>query len=286
MNSLADRAKRFRKQKSLGQCFLIDENVHNEILLEANLDKGRDIVIEIGSGIGFLTEKLAPKSHKLYAVELDASTMTYLKLIQIHNPNLEIIRKDFLSLNIPQILSPSDLEEIKAGVKRLKIVANIPYQITSKILVHLLGEIDSRSINQEFIYEIYILVQDEFAKRLSAKPGTKAYGAITLLVRYWADTEYLFFVPAMSFDPVPKVNSALIKIRPHGKSLSNHPQELRRLIKAIFSNRRKTLANALKAAFYSKEIIDSMDLGTIRGETYSLERLIELSEILHERSTR
>jgi 16S rRNA (adenine1518-N6/adenine1519-N6)-dimethyltransferase len=283
LNSLIDRARKFRKQKSLGQCFLVDEAVHKNIVSQAALHKEKDIVLEIGAGIGFLTEKLVPEVYKLYAVELDISTISHLNLIQSKNQNLEIIRGDFLSLNIRDILSEFELEEIKSGTKRLKIVANIPYQITSKILVHILGEIDSKSPNQEYISELLILVQDEFAKRLSAKPGTKSYGAISLLVQYWADSEYLFFVPAEAFDPTPKVNSALIKIKPHNKNFSSRPKELRRLIKAIFSNRRKTLANALKAASYPQEIVNSLNLGMIRGETFSLKELIDLTDKLHER---
>jgi 16S rRNA (adenine1518-N6/adenine1519-N6)-dimethyltransferase len=283
LNSLIDRARKFRKQKSLGQCFLVDEAVHKNIVSQAALHKEKDIVLEIGAGIGFLTEKLVPEVYKLYAVELDISTISHLNLIQSKNQNLEIIRGDFLSLNIRDILSEFELEEIKSGTKRLKIVANIPYQITSKILVHILGEIDSKSPNQEYISELLILVQDEFAKRLSAKPGTKSYGAISLLVQYWADSEYLFFVPAEAFDPTPKVNSALIKIKPHNKNFSSRPKELRRLIKAILSNRRKTLANALKAASYPQEIVNSLNLGMIRGETFSLKELIDLTDKLHER---
>ncbi len=286
-DDLIIRAKHYPKQKELGQNFLVDSSKLDAIVLASDLDSQRDIVVEIGPGIGFLTERLVKKVNKLFAVELDANAVTSLNILKANNKNFNFIRGDFLSLSIDQILETNSelISEIRSGIRpKIKIVANIPYQISSKILLHLLGEMGSESANKDLISEINILVQKEFAERLCAKPGTKAYGAITLLMNYWAEVTPMVEIPKECFRPVPKVDSRFIKIKLRPKPLieTNNPRQLRRFIKAIFSNRRKILINSLIAAGYTKEQIELLNLpDKLRGETLNLIEIAKYVSILY-----
>lgn len=298
--ALIKRAKSFSTQKSLGQNFLVNEEILEGIVNVSDLDKENDLVLEIGAGIGFLTERLVDKAKHLFSVELDASTEIIHKTTELNNPNFSFIRGDCLAIQLVDLLSEhlsksskpdEDLKSSKA--KKVKIVANLPYQITSKILIHLLGDMESMttadpSHNRNYLSDIYILVQKEFADKLCAKPGTKPYGSMTLLVNYWAEVERLIDVPFTAFHPRPKVDSTFIRISPRRDEDGNlkpvldfedpdeDPRKLRRFIKAIFANRRKKLANGLKAAGYDKEIIDSLELGNLRGETMTIHEIYEL----------
>lgn len=281
--NLRKRARAFKKEKALGQNFLIDEGILDKSVASAKLNSDKDIVVEYGAGIGFLTERLVKNVKHLYSIELDKDTEFHLKMLEAANANFTYKIGDILQTDLADVV-----EEIKSKVdglpenQKVKIVANIPYQISSKIILHLLGDMDAKSKNQELVSDIYILVQKEFAERLTAKPGIKAYGAITLLVQYWAEVEYLFDVPSACFDPAPKVNSAFIRITPRGKAAVEgaNPKSLRRLIKAIFANRRKKLSNGLKAAGYDKGLIDSLDLGNLRGETMTIQEISDLADKL------
>ncbi len=302
--SLVERARVFRKQKALGQNFLVSSIVLEDIIsftvspTETPSVDG-DLVLEIGSGIGFLTEKLAPLVRKLYAVELDASCINHLKLIEINNPSLEVHRADILGVELRDLLGEELTSKILRGEEeKIKIIANIPYQISSRIITHFLGEIgddlkaaqqersttveaNARPANHELISEINILVQKEFADRLCADPTTKDFGSLTLLVNYWAEVEKLFDVPRSMFMPEPQVDSTFISIKLRDKALvalkdHKEAQALRRMIKAIYANRRKTMNNALKAASYPSEIIKKLDLDNLRGETLELEEILEL----------
>jgi len=193
-------------------------------------------------------------------------------------PNDEMITDERIALG-KQII-----EDVKSGARpKLKVVANIPYQITTKILLHLFGEIGTANANRDLISEINILVQKEFADRLIAKPGTKAYGAIGLFVNYWADVEHLVDVPRQCFLPSPKVDSTFIKIKllPSPRVDAKNPKQLRRFIKAIFANRRKKLVNGLKAGGFSQLEIEKLDLPeNLRGETLTLAEIAELVDKL------
>ncbi len=271
--SLAERAKRYSKQKSLGQNFLVDEYIHDSIIKVSDLSKD-DIVLEIGAGIGFLTERLIPEVKHLYAIELDSNACTHLEILSKLNSNFSYKNADVLQTNLKDLIPEEHLQPGK-----IKVVANIPYQITTKILIHLLGEIGFPSENKEYISDIYILVQKEYAERLSAEPGVKDYSAVTLFANYYTVPEYLFTVEAECFQPAPKVTSAFIKLalRDKPRVEAPNPKQLRRFIKAIFANRRKVLSNSLKAAGYSKEEIDFLDLDPkLRGETLTLEQINEL----------
>jgi 16S rRNA (adenine1518-N6/adenine1519-N6)-dimethyltransferase len=310
--NLVQRAKYFRKQHSLGQNFLTNEKILDQIIVSSDITKD-DVIIEIGPGIGFLTEKILPKCRELYSIELDRNTITYLKLLKVANKNFHYLRDDFLSLSLEDVLSLNSyeqkkkalieesesteeelgleledteiiteeeknasialLEEIKSSNKKIKIVANIPYQITSRILVHLLGEMGEPNANREMLSEINILVQKEFADRLCAVPGTKDYGSMTMLIQYWAEVTKEVDVLRDSFSPPPRVDSTFIKIKIREKpqvELQN-PKQVRRFIKAIFANRRKKLLNGLKTAGYQQIELDKLDLPeNLRGETLTV----------------
>ncbi len=275
MTSLIQRAKQYPTQKELGQNFLVDENKLDDIVAAANLDAEQDYVLEIGPGIGFLTERLVKKTKLLRAVELDANAVLNLDILKANHANFDYFRKDILSLNIDEIFPDLD--------RKVKIVANIPYQITTRILLHFLGEMALENPNRPHVSEINIMVQKEFAQRLIANPGTKSYGAITLLIRYWADVEICVDVPSECFWPAPKVDSAFIKIkvRDENKYQCQKPKQLRRMIKAIFANRRKKMKNGLKAAGYQDREIELLELSeNLRGESLELAELIELSDRL------
>lgn len=268
------RAKQFRTKKRLGQNFLIDESVINRILEEVSPD---DTVMEIGAGAGFVTERLVEKAQKVYAVEIDEDAISVLR--KIDAKNLNIIHNDILKTNL------KDLEDTT-----FKIVANIPYYITSPILVHLLGEIDdTNNENRNRISEIILMVQYEVAQRLVANESSqgKQYGLLSILTQFYADTEIIKKVPARSFYPAPKVDSALVKIKIRKEPLIKNADLtfLKRVTKACFATRRKNLKNSLLNGGFVKDVVvetlNNLNLSeNIRGETLSIQELAALSEEL------
>ena len=268
------RAKQFRTKKRLGQNFLIDESAINRIMEEVS---SGDTVLEIGAGAGFVTEQLVNKAEKVYAVEIDEDAIDVLKKIDAQN--LHIVHQDILKTNL------KDLEDTT-----FKIVANIPYYITSPIIVHLLGEIDDlHNENRNRISEIILMVQYEVAQRLVANETSpaKQYGLLSILTQFYADTEIIKKVPARSFYPAPKVDSALVKLKVRKEPLIELEDYtfFKKVIKACFATRRKNLKNSLLNGGFSKEIITmtlkSLDMPeSTRGETLSIQELACLSREL------
>ena len=272
-----NRAKRFRTKKRLGQNFLIDGDVINFIVNEANLSKN-DTVIEIGPGIGFVTEQLVKHAGKVIAVALDEQAIEQLK--KLDADNLEIVHNDILK---------TDISELANG-KKIKVVANIPYYITSPILAHLLGEIDDLdNKNRQSISEIILMVQEEVAIRMSAneKSPNKAYGLLTVLSQFWANCRILKQVKSKSFYPSPKVNSALVKLVVNDEpllKLSDYSY-FRKTIRGGFSARRKNIKNALMNKGFDKDkILIALEKVGIsentRSESISIEDFGRLSEEL------
>lgn len=271
------RAKFFKTKKRLGQNFLINADVIDAILDYANISKD-DIVLEIGPGVGFVTEQLVKYAKKVIAIELDEEAISELKKLECDN--LEIVHQDILK---------TDLAELASG-ERLKIVANIPYYITSPIIAHLLGEIDDlANKNRAVIDDIILMVQEEVANRIVAteKSPAKQYGLLTILSQFWADCSIIKLVGRRSFYPAPKVNSALVSMRVRKEPLLrlNDYKFFRKTIKAAFAQRRKTLKNCLLNGGFNKEKITqaivSMNLDeNIRGEKLSIKQLGALSELL------
>ena len=263
----------FAFQKRFGQNFLIDDFVIGKIIRAAEIDK-TDTVLEIGPGIGTLTQYLAEAAEHVYAVEIDRNLIPILSETLADYDNVTVINEDILKTDIAAIAAKS-----KSG--RLKCVANLPYYITTPIIMELLEKrlpIDS----------ITVMIQKEVAERIAAKPGTKDYGALTLAVNYYAQTYLAANVPPNCFIPRPNVGSAVIRL----KVLERPSVEVKdealmfRLIRASFNQRRKTLSNGIANSAdldIPKERVEQaladMKLPlTVRGETLSLEQFAELSD--------
>lgn len=274
------RAKFFRTKKRLGQNFLINGEVIQDIIDYAKITKD-DVVVEIGPGVGFVTEQLVKYAKKVIAIELDEEAIKELECNQEINKygNLEIIHNDILKTDLSILCD-----------EQIKIVANIPYYITSPIIAHLLGEIDDlTNENRNKIIDIILMVQEEVAHRIVAteKSSGKQYGLLTILSQFWANCEIIRKVGRKSFYPAPKVNSALVsmKVRKEPKLKLTDYTHFRKTIKSAFSQRRKTLKNCLVSNGFSKENVEKalkeLNLDeNIRGEKLSIEQFGELSELL------
>lgn len=270
------RAKFFRTKKRLGQNFLINGEVIQDIIDFAKITKD-DVVLEIGPGVGFVTEQLVKYAKKVIAVELDEEAINELKKLECNN--LEIIHADILKTDISSLCE-----------EKMKVVANIPYYITSPIIAHLLGEIDDlNNKNRNKITDIVLMVQEEVARRIVAteKSSGKQYGLLTILSQFWAECEIIRTVGRKSFYPAPKVNSALVsmKVRKEPMLKLTDYAHFRKTIKSAFSQRRKTLKNCLASSGFDKEkvtkVLQDLDLDeNIRGEKLSIEQLGKLSETL------
>ena len=271
-----ERAKFFRTKKRLGQNFLIDGEVIKAIIDKADI-KPDDTIIEIGPGVGFVTEQLVKYAKHVIAIELDEEAVNELK--KLNAPNLTIIHNDILK---------TDISTLCEG--KVKVVANIPYYITSPIIAHLLGEVDDlENKNRHKITEIILMVQEEVARRMAADENSpsKQYGLLTILSQFWADVEIFRHVGRRAFYPAPKVNSALVRLVINDKprvELSDYTH-FRKTVKAAFSQRRKNIKNCLLSGGFSKENIQNamsklgLDENT-RAEKLSIETLATLSEEL------
>ena len=270
------RAKYFRTKKRLGQNFLINGEVIQDIIDYANIKKD-EVVVDIGPGVGFVTEQLVKYAKKVIAIELDEEAVKELQKLDCDN--LEIIHKDILKTDLSELCE-----------ENIRIVANIPYYITSPIIAHLLGEIDDlTNKNRAKIVDIILMVQEEVARRIVAteKSSAKQYGLLTILSQFWADCEIIRTVGRKSFYPAPKVNSALVgmKVRKEPLLKLTDYSHFRKTIKAAFSQRRKTLKNCLVSSGFDKEKVTKsiLELGldeNIRGEKLSIEQFGKLSELL------
>lgn len=279
MDNLYNETKRIMKQygiyakKALGQNFLIDENVVETIVNKAEITY-EDLVIEIGPGLGTLTNKLIEKAGKVICIELDNKMIEILK----HRfENLEVINKDVLNVDLNELIFN---ELCKNELKHAKIVANLPYYITTPIIMKLLES----NLNIE---SITVMIQKEVADRITAIPGEKNSGAITYSVYYYAEAEEILEVPKNSFIPEPEVTSEVIKLKLREKPPVTAKDEhlMFKIIKLAFMQRRKTLANALSNGdlFKNKEEIypmfQELDISEkIRGEALTLEQYANISD--------
>lgn len=264
-------------QKKFGQNFLIDTHVLDKIIRAAGITKD-DLVLEIGPGIGTLTQYLCENAGRVIAVEIDRMLIPILKEDTLSQyDNVEIINDDILKVDIKKLV------EEKNGGRPIKVVANLPYYITTPIVMALL--------EQELpIDNITVMVQKEVAERMKASPGTKDYGALSLAVQYRADTYIAANVPPNCFMPRPQVGSCVIRLTKKSEPpVSVKSSELMfKLIRAAFNQRRKTLLNALsnspEVPYNKEEILDAIIKAklkeTVRGEVLGLEEFALLSDIL------
>lgn len=276
MMNYFDRARYFKTKKRLGQNFLINGEVIHSIIDFANISP-EDTVIEIGPGVGFVTEQLVKHAKRVIAIELDEEAIRELK--KLDAPNLEIIHQDILKTDLSTLCD-----------EKIKIVANIPYYITSPIIAHLLGEVDDlNNKNRNKITDIILMVQEEVARRMVANENSpsKQYGLLTILSQFWADVKLMKLVGRKSFYPAPKVNSALVKLVVREKpllELSDYTH-FRKTVKAGFAQRRKNIKNCLQSGGFAKEqikiVLDKLGLDeNVRGEKLSIEMFGKLSEEL------
>lgn len=266
----------FHFQKKFGQNFLIDTHVLERIISEAGVTKD-DFVVEIGPGIGTMTQYLCEAAGAVAAVEIDKNLIPILNDTLSDYDNVEIINEDILKVDI------AALAQEKNGGRPIKVVANLPYYITTPIIMGLFE-------SHVPIESITVMVQKEVAERMQCGPGSKDYGALSLAVQYYATPQIVANVPPNCFMPRPNVGSAVIRLTRH----DNPPVEviderlMFRLIRASFNQRRKTLVNGLKNASdlsYSKEQIETAIAAigkplTIRGEALTLEEFAQLANEL------
>lgn len=266
----------FTFQKKYGQNFLIDSHVLEKIMDAAEIGKD-DCVVEIGPGIGTMTQYLAERAGEVVAVEIDKNLIPILTETLADYKNVSIINEDILKVDLNRIV------EEKNGGRPVKIVANLPYYITTPIIMGLFE-------NHVPVKSITVMVQKEVADRMQVGPGTKDYGALSLAVQYYAKPEIVAIVPPNCFIPRPNVASAVIRLTCHEKK----PVEVKNekgmfaFIRASFNQRRKTLANSLSNAQNLSltreqvtEALESMQLSpTIRGEALTLEQFAALADIL------
>lgn len=266
----------FSFKKSLGQNFLIDEEVCPKIA-EAAADSETG-VLEIGPGIGVLTKELSKRSKKTVAVEVDKRLEKILKITLKDSENTEIIFSDVMKLDLKKLLS-----EKFSDCKKITVAANLPYYITSPIITGLLEQ-------KLPIEKIVVMVQKEAADRLCAKVGTRTAGAVTVFVDYYSEAKQLFFVPKEAFMPSPKVNSEVIElyVRKSPKIKVKDEKFFFKFVKACFSQRRKTLVNTVSntMGIEKQKIIDALNSlnedERVRSETLSMETLGKLSDMLCE----
>ncbi len=264
---------KFVFQKKFGQNFLIDEHVLGKIIRSAEITED-DFVVEIGPGIGTLTQYLAASAREVAAIEIDDALIPILEDTLSAYDNVTVIHEDVLKVDLCK------LAEEKNGGKPIKVVANLPYYITTPIIMGLFE-------NHVPVESITIMVQKEVADRMKTGPGSKDYGALSLAVQYYAKPELVANVPPNCFMPRPRVGSAVIRLTRHAEVPVQAEDEklMFQMIRASFNQRRKTLVNGLGNApelhipkEMTTEVLDEMGLSaSVRGEALTLEQFAELS---------
>ncbi len=260
---------KLRANKSLGQNFLINEQIIDDIVNVSNVTAD-DVIIEIGPGLGSLTAKLADNAKKVIAIELDENMINILGERFSLYKNVEIIHADVLKV---------DLNKLIDGEENVKVVANLPYYITTPIVMKLLEE--KLKINS-----ITVMVQKEVGERFCATPGGKEYGAITVSINYYTSPKIVLDVPKENFNPVPEVDSCVVKL-----DLKNEHIELKdeklffRLIKTTFSQRRKNIGNSLTGVGISKQevkkMLEELNLDVnLRAENLSIDQYAKIANYI------
>ena len=265
----------FKFSKSLGQNFLIDTNVIDRILEGARVKEG-DYVIEVGPGIGTLTKEMGRSAEKVVAIEIDKTLIPILEETLVDFPNIEVINQDILKVNVQELVK----EKLNGGP--VKLVANLPYYITTPIVMKFLEE-------DIPVTDIVVMVQKEVADRMNAKPNTKDYGALSVAVQYYCDTEIVAKAPRHMFMPQPNVDSTVIGLHVREEQIYHVDNEdiFFKTVKASFGQRRKTLLNSLGGlGFLSKDQIkEALKEANIdekrRGETLSIEEFASLSNAVN-----
>jgi len=266
----------FRIKKHLGQNFLNDRNILQKIVKEAGIDSSTG-VIEVGPGLGSLTEFLLTDSQKLLAYEIDPELIPILKNRFKDAQNFELIQQDILTANIDR-----DIEQYLPGIENITVVANLPYYITTPILMRFL-ETSKR------VKKLVLMMQHEVAMRITSKPDTKDYNALSVVINYRASTKYLFKVPKIVFVPAPNVDSAIVLVEIRDQ-IDHRPVDeplFFDLVHRCFTQRRKTLLNNLREAYtqfdrdYWENLLISLGFSpSIRAEALSIDDFVRLTDVL------
>ena len=265
----------FKFSKTLGQNFLIDTNVIDRILEGARVQEG-DYVIEVGPGIGTLTKEMGRTAEKVVAIEIDKTLIPILEETLADFPNIEVINQDILKVDVQELVK----EKLNGGP--VKLIANLPYYITTPIVMKFLEE-------DIPVTDIVVMVQKEVADRMNAQPNSKDYGALSVAVQYYCDTEIVAKAPRHMFMPQPNVDSTVIGLHVREEKKYNVDNEdiFFKTVKASFGQRRKTLLNSLGGlGFLSKDQIKiALQEANIdekrRGETLSIEEFASLSNAVN-----
>jgi len=268
----------FTFKKSLGQNFLTEPNILRKIVATAAIDDQTN-VIEVGPGIGALTEQLAKHARQVLAFEIDDRLIPVLQDTLAPYSNIQVIHQDVLQADLSTMIREAFTDE-----RPIKVVANLPYYITTPIMMHFLE-------SQAPIQEMVVMMQKEVADRISAKPGTKAYGSLSIAVQYYMEASVAFIVPKTVFVPQPNVDSAILKLtrRPQPAVDVTNEKAFFGLTKAAFLQRRKTFWNNLQSYYGKDEATKSWlqqslkeaEIDPIRrGETLSLEEFARLSNVM------
>ena len=263
--------QKYKTKKRFGQHFLHDHRVIQKLIYEVN-PKPSDLMVEIGPGLGALTFPLLDVIDQLHVVEIDRDVIK--RLEQQNNPKLLIHSVDALEYDF------SDLTE--NNETPLRVVGNLPYNISTPLIFHLLEPLSNTNDNKSSITDMHFMLQNEVVERITAKPGSKSFGRLSVMVQYYCETEYLFFVGPESFDPPPKVDSAILRLTPWSKRpyQATDDQQLSKLVAQAFSMRRKTLRNNLKKII-SAEQIESLGIDpSHRSETLGVEDFVKLSNFI------
>ncbi|AHV94971.1 16S rRNA (adenine(1518)-N(6)/adenine(1519)-N(6))-dimethyltransferase RsmA [Paenibacillus sabinae] len=267
----------FSFKKSLGQNFLIDQNILNKIVEAADLNEGTG-ALEIGPGIGALTERLAMSAGAVTAVEIDQRLIPILQDVLSSYSHVNIRHADVLKVDLHELFR-EDFSE----VSKVSVVANLPYYVTTPILMKLLEE-------RLPLSNIVVMIQKEVAERMAARPGGKDYGSLSIAVQYYSEPELICTVPHTVFIPQPNVESAVIrlKIRERPPVEVKDEKHFFDVVRASFTQRRKTISNNLKARFFPGEGREALEAllaeagiePSRRGETLSLAEYARLSDVL------
>lgn len=265
-----------KAKKRFGQNFLIDETIIDNIVEKSDISN-KDVVIEIGPGLGNLTEKLLDKAKMVLAFEIDEDMIGILKDRFKERDNLIIVNKDILQVDINEIA-----EEYATDENKIKVVANLPYYITTPIMFKLFKY-------TQYIEAMTIMVQKEVAERIIAKPSSKDYGVLSVNTRYYGVSEKLFDVPNTSFTPAPNVTSSVVKISIDKISDVEDEETFFRLVKASFAQRRKKLINSIENSNMIdldkdklKEILAKNDISdNTRAEELDIERYVAISNDIY-----
>lgn len=266
---------RFKFSKSLGQNFLIDQNILDKIVDGAEITK-EDCVIEVGPGIGSLTQNIAERAKSVLAIEIDRNLIPILRDTLKEYSNIEVVNADVLKLDLNELI------EDKLKGENVKVIANLPYYVTTPIIMKFLeGRVKVQSLT--------IMIQKEVAERMQAGPGTKDYGSLSIAVQYYCNPKILLKVPPTVFIPQPNVDSTVIKldVLEEPKVYVEREDLFFSLIKDAFGKRRKTLLNALSSGDLKldkdvvKKILDESNIDEVRrGETLTIEEYATLSNNL------